>query len=49
MGIKKERKHINLVGARSVGTKTAKAGSRAKRLKGGRKSTFRPTPGRGGK
>ena len=33
MGIKKERKHINLVGTRSVGTKTAKAGARAKHLR----------------
>ena len=48
MGIKKERKHINLVGARSVGTKTAKAGSRTKRLKGGRKSGgLPPRPGGG--
>ena len=39
MGFKKERKHINLVGTRSVGTKTAKAGARAKHV--GRR---RPVP-----
>jgi hypothetical protein len=48
MGIKKERKHINLVGRNSIGIKTAKASTRSQMLRGGRKSGPPPRPTRPG-
>ena len=47
MGFKKERKHINLVGTRSVGSKIAKAGTRTKRL-GRKRPGLLSRPGRPG-
>jgi hypothetical protein len=48
MGFKKERKHINLVGTRTVGRKTAKVGARAKHHRRTKRGTT-VKPGRPGR
>jgi|10_taG_2_1085330.scaffolds.fasta_scaffold44598_4 hypothetical protein len=48
MGVKKERKHINLVGKHTIGRKGAKAGARAKSLSRQKSSLPVVRPGRPG-